>query len=80
MAEYNPRETKGIPKVCAVRIGIPKIPVTNVYGEPYREKYEIVETDEPNMLWESGATMLWEDGQNVLLENQKMRIWQQARR
>lgn len=77
--EYNPREITEIPKVGVLKIGIPKVPILNVFGELIRKGYEIVETDEPNLLWENGSAMSWEDGDNVLLEQQKQRIWLKAR-
>lgn len=79
MADYNPIETKEIPTIGVPIIGIPRIPLLNVFGSLCREKYEIVETDEPNLLWENGSAMSWEDGENVLLENQLMRVWLRAR-
>lgn len=78
MTDYNPREIKDIPKIEVPRIGIGRIPFPNTFGPINREDYEIVETDEPNLLWENGSAMSWEDGDNVLLEQQKQRIWRKA--
>lgn len=79
MTDYNPREIRDIPKIGVPTIGIGRIPIPNAFGELIRKDYEIVETDEPNLLWENGSAMSWEDGDNVLLENQKMKIWLKAR-
>lgn len=79
MIEYNPIEIKGIPTIGVPRIGIGRVPFLNVFGQLNREEYEIVETDEPYLLWENGSGMSWEDGENILLENQKQKIWLKAR-
>ena len=80
MVEYNPREVKDIPKIAVPIIGIGKIPFVNVFGPLDRSEYEVVETDEPNLLWENGSAMSWEDGQNILLEQQLVRIWLKVRK
>lgn len=79
MINYNPTEKRGIPKIGLPKIGAPKLPLPNMFGEIAQERYEVVETDEPYLLWESGAPILWEDGTNILLEQQKIRIWRVAR-
>lgn len=63
-----------IPVVSLNVIGIPKTPVTNIFGIP-DISYEIVETDEPYLLWEDGSPILWEDGSKILLEQQTKKIW-----
>lgn len=80
MTDYNPREIRDNPKIGVPTIGIGRIPLPNAFGEIDRKAYEIVETDESNLLWENGSAMSWEDGDNVLLEHQKQRIWLKARK
>lgn len=75
MMGYNPRETTDIPKVGVLKVGIPKVPLLNVFGELIRKDYEIVATDKPYLLWEDGSPMLWEDNENILLEQSKMKIY-----
>ena len=75
MGEYNPREIRELPKVGMLKIGIPKVPFLNVFGETVRRNYEIVETDTPYLLWEDGTPVLWEDRENILLEQSKEKIY-----
>ena len=51
----------------------------NVFGAT-DGAYDVVDTDKPYLLWESGSPMLWEDKTNVLLEQQKQKIWRQEAR
>lgn len=77
MTDYNPIEVRDVPKIEVLKIGIGKIPFPNTFGPINREAYEIVETDEPYLLWENGSGMSWEDGDNILLEQQFMRVYGQ---
>lgn len=79
MIEYNPDERLLTPTISLPAIKAPKLPLINVFGSVRREDYVIVETDEPYLLWESGAPMLWEDGDAILLEQQKERKWLTAK-
>lgn len=67
-----------IPRIGLPIVGVGKTPFINVFGVPDRA-YEIVETDEPYLLWEDGSPVLWEDNTKVLLEQQTKRIWLQQK-
>lgn len=63
-----------VPKITLLSVSVGKVPFINVFGVTDRA-YEIVDTDEPYLLWEDGSPMLWEDGTKVLLENQTKKVW-----
>lgn len=76
---YNPDERLKIPCIGIPFICIGKFSLDNIFGVTNRG-FIIEDNPNPNLLLESGASMLWEDKQNILLEQQKIKIWQKARR
>lgn len=65
-----------IPSVGLPTISVGKMPFVNVFGIPDMA-YDIVDKDNPYLLWEDGSLMLWEDGDKIMLEQDKMRVWRQ---
>lgn len=82
MTAYNPNEHIGIVRITAPTIGTLKVSLPNAFGDIQSDvKHDVVETDDPYLLWENGSAMSWEDGDNVLLEQQFVRmLWLKARR
>lgn len=75
----NIDERVTIPSVGVDRACLRAVATVNVFGAT-DGAYDVVDTDKPYLLWESGAPMLWEDKTNVLLEQQKQKIWRQEAR
>ena len=78
MMYLNPEEKTSVPSVAIPKIGVPKIPYVNVFG-PTTNDYVIEDTDKPYLYLEGGGALLWENGDKILLEQQKVRVWLQAK-
>lgn len=75
----NRDERISVPRITLRNVVVPKTPMVNIFGVTDRA-YDIVDADEPWLLWEDGAPMLWEDGNKILLEQDKMKVWRKRGR
>lgn len=78
MMYLNPEEKVGITTIKIPTIGAKNIPYVNVFG-PTSTDYMIEDTNQPYIYLEGGGPILSEDGSKFLLEQQKVRVWLQAK-